>query len=216
MTLEFLHATFDNSRSGAAPVIDDLSLRQPVGTSIGIMGRRGSGKSVLIQLAAGSIRCTTGRVLHKGRVSMPVGSPATLHQKFTGEEITRITANYFSLDPDKLCRFVAEVSELGSAFYKPLSLYNGARRSRLNFSLSYAIPADCYLADGTLFSGDGTFRDTCLELAKQRKSQAAFFFTTNSPRDLRLFADVSGILRNGKIHLHPTISETIREFETTN
>ena len=134
MILEFEHATFATKRFGARPIIEGASFRQPSGTSIGIMGQRGSGKSVLIRLAEGSLHCTSGRVTRHGRMSMPIGFPATYHQKFTGEEITRQTAGYFSVDPDALCRFVAEVSELGSVFYKPLSLYNSATRSRLSFS----------------------------------------------------------------------------------
>lgn len=213
MILEFERVTLAAKRSGNRPIIDDVTFHQPQGTSIGIMGKRGSGKSVLIKLVEGALHCTSGRVIREGRFSMPIGFPATLHQKFTGEEITRHTAGYFSLDPDALCRFVAEVSGLGKVFYKPLSQYNSSARSRLNFSLSYAIPADCYVADGSLFGGDGDFRDTCLELAKLRKASSTFFFTTTSPRDLRLFADVSGILENGKVTFQSSLEETITCFE---
>ena len=81
------------------------------------------------------------------------------------------------------------------------------------FSLSYAIPADFYLADGALFGGDQPFRSRCIELAKIRKSEAAFLFTTMSPRDMRLFADVGGVLKNGRRTFYPDVESAIAAFE---
>lgn len=215
MILEFSGVRLNNKLRGKPPILDGVSFRQPQGVSIGIIGARGSGKSVLIQLANGSLAPDGGKVRRFGRVSMPIGFPATLHQKLTGEEITRITAGLFDLNPDALCRFVAEVSELGDAFYSPLSLYNATKRSRFVFSLSYAIPADCYIADGALFGGQGSFRDTCLELARQRKSEAAFLFTSTSPRDMRMFADVGGVLEEGRLTIFPSVEDAIARYEST-
>ena len=154
MMLKFERVTLSNADRSKPAIMSNVSFNQPRGVSIGILGQRGSGKSVFIQLANGSLQPDIGRVLRQGRVSMPIGKPATLHQKFTGEEITRITAGLFSVAQDKLCRFVAEISDIGDAFRKPLQLYNASIRSRFVFTLSYAIPADVYLADGALFGGE--------------------------------------------------------------
>ena len=213
MKLKFERVTLRNVDRKKPAVINSISFSQPSGVSIGILGQRGSGKSVLMELAIGSLQPDVGRVLRQGRVSMPIGKPATLHPKFTGEEITKLTAGLFAVDEDKLCRFVTEVSEIGDAFRKPLQLYNASLRSRFVFTLSYGIPADFYLADGALFGGDEPFRSRCIELAKQRKSEAAFLFTTRSPRDIRLFADVGGVLKNGRLTFYPDVESAIAAYE---
>ena len=143
---------------------------------------------------------------------MPIGFPATLNRYLTGEENARYMARLFGLNPATVCAFVDEFSELGPMFKRRLSSYNASLRSRLVFALSYAIPADCYVADGALFGGDAEFRDKCVAMAKMRKQEAAFFFTTRSPRDMRLFADVGAVIQNHRLVFYPTVEDAIAAF----
>lgn len=197
---------------GGKRVLDRVSFRQPEGVSIGILGAQGAGKTSLLDLVLGTNVPSSGHIRRNGLFSMPIGAPATLHRLLSGREITRITAGLYGIDPDTLCRFVNEFAELGAAFDKPLRHFNSVQRSRFVFTLSYGVPVDCYLADGTLFGGDAAFRDRCLDLARQRKQDAAFFFTTKSPRDLRNFADIGAILENGRLRFYPSVQSAIAAF----
>ncbi len=198
--------------SHGRPLLEDVNFVQPPQVSIGVMGARGSGKSTLINMVLGALNPDRGKILRRGRLSMPIGFPATINRYLTGEENARFTAELYGLDPRSFCAFVEEFSELGPIFRKPLSSYNSSRRSRLVFALSYAIPADCYVADGVLFGGDAGFRDKCLAMAKARRKEAAFFFTTRSPRDMRLFADVGAVIQDKRIVFYPSVAEAIAAF----
>jgi capsular polysaccharide transport system ATP-binding protein len=209
MILGFSHVT---KMAHGRPLLADISFTQPAHVSIGILGARGSGKSTLINMVLGAVAPDSGRIQRQGRLSMPIGFPATLNRYLTGEENARYMARLFGLDPATVCAFVDEFSELGPMFKRRLSSYNASLRSRLVFALSYAIPADCYVADGALFGGDAEFRDKCVAMAKMRKQEAAFFFTTRSPRDMRLFADVGAVIQNHSLVFYPTVAEAIAAF----
>ncbi len=209
MILAFSHIS---KTAHGRPLLTDVSFSQPAGVSIGVLGARGSGKSTLINMALGAVAPDSGRIQRHGRLSMPIGFPATLNRYLTGEENARYMARLFGLDPVTVCAFVDEFSELGPMLKRRLSSYNASLRSRLVFALSYAVPADCYVADGTLFGGDAEFRDKCLAMAKMRKQEAAFFFTTRSPRDMRLFADVGAVIQNHRLVFYPTVAEAIAAF----
>lgn len=209
MILEFIRVSKSNRRK---IILEDVCFSQPKNISIGILGARGSGKSTLINLALGAIHADSGRIRRNGRLSMPIGFPAMLNRYLSGEENAQFIARIFGLDPKSVCTFVEEFADLGPVLKRPLSSYNSALRSRLAFAISYAIPADCFIADGILFGGDAGFRDKCLAMAKQKRKEAAFLFTTGSPRDMRLFADVGAVIQNKRVVFYPTVADAIKAF----
>lgn len=209
MILEFRDVTL---RRGRNTVLRDITFRQPDNVSIGVMGGLGSGKTSLIDLAIGMLPPSRGRIRRRGRISMPIGSNATVNPLFSGEEITRQTAGFFGVEPRSLCRFVDDFAELGPAFRKPFRQFNSAQKGRFLFALSYGVPADCYVSDGPLIGGDPGFRQKCLGLALARRERSGFLFATQSPSDMRLFADVGAVLFKGRLVFCSGIEETIAAF----
>lgn len=209
MILEFRSVTKLLQRK---PILEEMSFCQPSNVSIGVLGARGSGKTTLINLVLGATDPERGRICRQGRLSMPIGFPAMLNRFLTGEENARFLAGLYGLEARSVCAFVEEFSELGPILRQPLSSYNSTRRSRFHFALSYAIPADCYVADGVIFGGDSGFRDKCLAMAKAKRREAAFFFTTHSPRDMRLFADVGAVIQNRRLVFYPSVEAAIAAF----
>ncbi|WIG57402.1 MAG: hypothetical protein OJF49_000146 [Ktedonobacterales bacterium] len=53
-------------RTGARPVVRDITLRVNAGEMVGLLGPNGAGKSTVLKLAAGALRPATGRVLLQG------------------------------------------------------------------------------------------------------------------------------------------------------
>jgi ATP-binding cassette subfamily B protein len=64
--LAFEHVTFRYAPDGP-PVLDDVSFTVPAGTSVGVVGRTGAGKSTLVELVPRLVDPTEGRVLVDGR-----------------------------------------------------------------------------------------------------------------------------------------------------
>ena len=54
-------------------VLDDLNTVFDTSLSIGVLGMNGSGKSTLVNIIAGAILPTSGRVVRNARISWPLG-----------------------------------------------------------------------------------------------------------------------------------------------
>jgi capsular polysaccharide transport system ATP-binding protein len=213
MILEFERVSHQRGRTVE---LDDVSFGLPEGASLGVLASRDRARTSLVELAIGASWPDRGRVRRRGRMSMPIGAPATLHRLMTGREIATVTAGLYGADAGALVRFVTGYAELGAVMDRPFGLFNAVQRSRFVFILSWAIPADCYVADGALFSGlDPAFRERSLALAHARRKQASLFFTTEAPRDLRLFADCGAILKDGRLRLYPSVDAAIADFGDT-
>jgi capsular polysaccharide transport system ATP-binding protein len=193
-------------------VLRDVSFALPEGRSVGILGQRNAGKSTLIRLLSKVELPTRGRILSRCAVSFPVGFARAFHSDFTAHENTVFLARLYGIDPQVLSRFVRDFSELGRAFDNPLRSYSSEKRTRFNFTASYAVPFDCYIADGPLVGGQGAFHHKCKELVRERQKTAGFVFATGSPAVLKVYADVFGLLDNGEIHFFDTADEAIAAF----
>jgi branched-chain amino acid transport system ATP-binding protein len=58
----------DRVRAGYGPVeaLHDISVHFPLGSMVALLGRNGAGKSTLLQVAAGTVRVTSGHVSWRG------------------------------------------------------------------------------------------------------------------------------------------------------
>ena len=194
-------------------VLDELSAVFEPGQTVGILGRRGAGKSTLIRLIAGSIPSDSGRVLRRGRVSFLVGTAGPFVSTMTGRENVWFTARIYGADATEVIRFVETHANLGTDFDKPFASYTGDKRSRLLFTAAYALPFDIYLADESVIGGPPGFRDWCEQLVDARRREATLVFTTKRPRMLRRFADTGAVLSDGRLTTYGSVRDAILAFK---
>lgn len=199
---------------GTKLVFESLNVRFPIGSAIGILGARGSGKSTLVRLISGSTLPDRGRIRRMGLVSPPIANTQPYHASLTGRENIHFVARVNGLDGNATTDFVERFTELGPILDHPLSSYTRENRARFLFAASYALPFDIYIADETLFGGSGAFRERCADLVQARRKQASFIFVTRSPQMLRRFADIGAVLHDGQIHMFDRIGDAIRAFLT--
>ncbi len=72
--------------------LKDISFDVEAGTTLGIVGANGAGKSMLLQIIAGTLAPTHGEVWRDGRVAALLELGAGFNPEFTGLENTRINA----------------------------------------------------------------------------------------------------------------------------
>jgi capsular polysaccharide transport system ATP-binding protein len=214
MTITLERVTRINGLDNGHPhrVLEDVSVAFPAGRSIGILGTRGSGKTTVVRLLTGALRPTAGRVLRHGRVSFPVGSFGWMNRFMTGRENLRFLARLYDLRPEPLIELVAGIAGIGSALDQYVGAYSGAKRARLAFATSYAVPFDVYVADEYLIGGPPDFRDLCKSLVRQRQRASTFILVTRSPSLVRLFCDVAGVMHRGRLQMYETVQDAVTEF----
>ena len=79
------------------PALHPLDLEVAQGETLGIVGPNGGGKSTLLQLLAGIIPPTTGRVVRRGRTAALLELGAGFNPEFSGRENVYINGEIMGL-----------------------------------------------------------------------------------------------------------------------
>ena len=180
-------------------VIDGLTLTLPSGTSLALLGRNGAGKSTLLEIAAGTQRPDTGRVVHQGTVSWPVGLASSFHRELTGAQNTRFIARIYGVDTDELVAFVGDFAELGHHFHMPVRSYSQGMRARLAFGAAMGIRFDTYLVDEVTSVGDAVFKRKSAAVFRERMKSAGAILVSHQMPQVRNFCDQGLVLHEGRL-----------------
>lgn len=194
-------------------VIDDLNLTLPTGKSLALMGRNGAGKSTLMQIIAGTMPPTSGRVVTDGSISWPVGFGGSFHPQLSGAQNVRFIARIYGVDTDSLLNFVADFAELGPHFHMPVKSYSSGMKSRLTFGLSMGIKFDTYLVDEVTAVGDAVFKRKSKAVFRERVKTSSAIMVNHNMAELRDFCDAGIVLEKGRMRVFDDIDEAIAAHE---
>jgi capsular polysaccharide transport system ATP-binding protein len=190
-------------------VLDRLNVTFPRGRSVALLGRNGAGKSTTLQIIAGTIAPTSGRVEIEGTISFPVGFAGSFHNDLTGAQNTRFVARIYGVDSDALCDFARDFAELGDHFHAPLRTYSSGMRSRLAFGISMGIRFDTYLIDEITAAGDEGFRHRSAAILRERLKGAGTVMVTHAMDQVRTLCDAVCVLNRGALHWYDDVDAGI-------
>lgn len=194
-------------------VAHDISVDFPTGVTIGLLGRNGAGKSTLMQMIAGNMDPTSGRILSDGTISYPVGFQGSFHGDLTGAQNTRFVARLYGVDTGALVDFVEDFAELGKHFHLPFRTYSSGMKSRLSFGVSMGIPFDFYLVDEVTSVGDAAFRTKSRAVFLERMERAGALFVSHQMAMVRELCEMGAVLENGELELFDDVGEAIERHE---
>jgi len=190
-------------------VARNVNVDLPTGKSVGLLGRNGAGKTTLMQMIAGNMDPTSGRILSDGTISYPVGFAGSFHPDLTGAQNTRFVARIYGVDTEELIDFVEDFAELGKHFHLPFRSYSSGMRSRLSFGVSMGIPFDTYLVDEVTSVGDAAFKQKSSDLFRARMNDAGALFVSHSTNMIKELCDMAAVLENGQLTLYDDVDEAI-------
>lgn len=200
--------------NGARKVVaDDICADLPGGVAIGLLGRNGAGKTTLMQMIAGNMDPTSGRILSSGTISYPVGFSGSFHGDLTGAQNTRFVARIYGIDTEELVEFVRGFAELGAHFHQPFRTYSAGMKSRLAFGVSMGIPFDTYLVDEVTSVGDAAFRRKSSAIFLDRMQKSGAIFVSHSTAMVRRLCSMGAVLEQGRLTLYDDVEEAIARHE---
>jgi capsular polysaccharide transport system ATP-binding protein len=179
-------------------VLHDASLLVQTTEKLGLLVGAGEGKSTIIKLLAGIDQPDAGHVL-RDRNGWPLGYGGAFRAELSGEENINNVAALAGLDAPSYSAFCADFSELGEAYFHPLSLYTGRMRGRLAFAATFGIPASTYLADEKVAIGDDHFKKKCASALRERLKSCGLILVASNPRATKEFCDSHAVVLRGKI-----------------
>ena len=172
------------------------------GSTFGIVGRNGSGKSTALKLVAGITKPTTGTVSVQGRISALIELGAGFHPEISGRENVFINGIMLGLTKKEITRRfdeIVEFAELEDFIDAPVKTYSSGMYMRLGFAVAIHVDPDVLLIDEVLAVGDESFTHKCLDkFAEFRRRNKTVLLVTHSLNLVERFCDEALWLNEGR------------------
>ena len=188
------------------PALTGVTFTVPKGSTYGVIGRNGSGKSTALKLVAGITKPTSGLVRVDGRISALIELGAGFHPEISGRENVFINGIMLGLTKREILqRFdeIVEFAELREFIDAPVKTYSSGMYLRLGFAVAIHVNPDVLLVDEVLAVGDEGFTHKCLDkFAEFRRRGKTILLVTHSLNLVERFCDEALWLDEGHAMLH--------------
>ena len=196
--------------------LSDFSLRVPVGSTFGLVGRNGSGKSTALKLVAGITKPTSGTVTVRGRISALIELGAGFHPEISGRENVFINGIMLGLSKREIERRfdeIVEFAELADFIDEPVKTYSSGMYMRLGFSVAIHVDPEVLLIDEVLAVGDEGFTHKCLDkFADFKRRGKTVLLVTHSLNLVERFCDEAAWLDGGRMRAEGDPYRVIAEY----
>jgi ABC-type polysaccharide/polyol phosphate transport system ATPase subunit len=196
----------DLQPSETFPALTDVSFTVPKGSTYGVIGRNGSGKSTALKLVAGITKPTSGSVRVEGRISALIELGAGFHPEISGRENVFINGIMLGLTKREIhARFdeIVDFAELREFIDAPVKTYSSGMYMRLGFAVAIHVNPDVLLVDEVLAVGDEGFTHKCLDkFADLRRRGKTILLVTHSLNLVERFCDEALWLDAGRALSH--------------
>ena len=232
LVIDDLVVVFGSGR-GAVRAVDDVSLRVPHGTIVGLVGESGSGKSTVARTIAGLQRPTSGTLRLDGRdlfaagrterqartrdVQMIFQDPySSLNPRMSvGETIDEALAIHSGGTAKERAAGVRELLELvrlkpDVAGQYPSHL-SGGMRQRVAIARCLAVRPKLIVADEITSALDASVQGAVLNLLRelQRELELSVLFITHNLAAVRYIADTTAVMSRGRIVEHGPAADIV-------
>jgi ABC-2 type transport system ATP-binding protein len=191
--------------------LKDVSFEVPAGSTFGIIGHNGSGKSTMLKTLAKILRPDKGSVSVDGKMSALLELGAGFHPELSGRENVYLNGAILGLSKRELDRKFDDIvafAGLERFIDSPVKNYSSGMYVRLGFSVAINVDPDVLLIDEVLAVGDEEFQRKCLErIADLRAAGKTIVVVTHSLMTVRSLCDQAAWLENGVIRELGTASD---------
>jgi len=196
----------DLQPSETFPALTGVTFTVPKGSTYGVIGRNGSGKSTALKLVAGITKPTSGLVRVDGRISALIELGAGFHPEISGRENVFINGIMLGLTKREIQeRFdeIVDFAELREFIDAPVKTYSSGMYMRLGFAVAIHVNPDVLLVDEVLAVGDEGFTHKCLDkFAEFRRRGKTILLVTHSLNLVERFCDEALWLDEGHAMSH--------------
>jgi ABC-2 type transport system ATP-binding protein len=187
--------------------LDDVSFDVPKGTTFGIIGENGSGKSTMLKCLARIMRPDQGSITTAGKVSALLELGAGFHPELSGRDNVYLNGSILGLSRkqiderfDDIVSFAFADSGQEDRIDTPVKDYSSGMYVKLGFSVAINVDPDLLLVDEILTVGDEAFQRKCsdkfLQLKESGKTIVIVSHALGMVRDL---CDQVALLDHGKL-----------------
>jgi ABC-2 type transport system ATP-binding protein/lipopolysaccharide transport system ATP-binding protein len=183
--------------------VRDVSLSIPAGSTFGLIGHNGSGKSSLLRLMAGIHPPTSGTVASRGRISALLELGAGFHPDLSGRENVYLNGSILGLsrrEVNALLDDIVSFSGLEDFIDAPVKVYSSGMYVRLGFAVAVHVKPEILMIDEVIAVGDEEFQRRCFEhLYKLRREGATIVLVSHAHGLLQSMCDEVAWMDHGRL-----------------
>ena len=187
----------------AFEALKHVSFQIPHGSTVGIIGRNGSGKSTILKIIAGVYKPSAGTVEVNGTVAPLIELGAGFHPELTGRENILINGLLLGLSRREIQELepsIIDFAEIGDFIDAPVKQYSSGMYMRLAFSVATAVNPDILLCDEILAVGDAGFQEKCSDrLHAFRENDKTILIVSHEKTTIRKFCNRALLVHSGEI-----------------
>lgn len=154
--------------------LQDVSFEIPQGTTFGLVGHNGSGKSTMLKCLAKILVPDRGRISATGKVSALLELGAGFHPELSGRDNVYLNGSILGLRKSEIdARFddIVGFAGLEKFIDTPVKNYSSGMYVRLGFSVAINVEPDILMVDEVLAVGDEEFQRKCMEKFKDFRDE---------------------------------------------
>lgn len=197
--------------------VDDVNFAVEKGSSIGILGRNGAGKSTILKLLTRIILPSQGRVVVNGNISCLLEVGAGFHQDLSGYENILLSGAILGMKRKEILNKIEKIidfSEINDFISSPVKHYSSGMYLRLAFSVGVHLDSDILVIDEALAVGDSLFQEKCLKKIKEIKKEGkTIVFVSHDAEQVRAVCDQCIVMAKGKILYIGKTDKAIKEYK---
>ncbi len=164
--------------------LEDVSFEVPRGSTFGLIGHNGSGKSTMLKVLAGVYRPNAGRVMVDGRVSALLELGAGFHGELSGRENIYLNGAILGLGKRQIEQSIDRIIDfagLDEFIDSPVKVYSSGMYVRLGFAVAVTLDPEILIVDEIIAVGDEEFQRKCFDyLFELRKKGTTIALVTHS------------------------------------
>lgn len=198
--------------------LQDVDLEVEPGTTLGILGRNGAGKSTMLQIISGVLQPTTGTVEVNGRLTAIFGLGSGFNPEFTGRENAMMNGLILGMDRNEMLDRFGEIeafADIGDFMDRPVKTYSSGMKSRLGFAVAVNVDPDILVIDEALSAGDAAFKKKALQrMYDLRDSGTTVLFVSHSMGMINRFCTDAVLLNRGHMIARGSPDEVLGEYRS--
>jgi ABC-type polysaccharide/polyol phosphate transport system ATPase subunit len=194
----------------------DVSFSVEKGEALSLVGPNGGGKSTLLQIVAGILQPTAGRVVTRGRIAALLELGAGFNPEFTGRENVCLNGEILGLtraEIDKAMPSIEAFAEIGKFIERPVKEYSSGMYVRLAFSTAIHVDPEILIVDEALAVGDAVFANRCVRKFQElRERKITVLFVSHDLGLVKQLSDRAILLLGGRIAAEGRPSDVINRY----
>ena len=182
--------------------LDKISFSVEKGSTVGIIGTNGSGKSTILKIITGVLNPTTGSVVVDGNISALLELGAGFNMDYTGIENIYMNGTMMGFSREQMEAKLPEILEfadIGDFVYQPVKTYSSGMFVRLAFALAINVEPEILIVDEALSVGDVFFQAKCYRRMEEiRKTGTTILMVTHDMGSVIKYCDKVILLNKGE------------------